>query len=60
MGTGSFLGLKSGHGVTLTPNPLLVPWSRQGRAIPLLYGLYGLYRASVPVQGCTLPSLYHY
>jgi hypothetical protein len=36
MGTGSFPGLKSGRGVTLTPHPLLVPWSRKGRAIPLL------------------------
>jgi len=36
MGTGSFPGEKSGQDVTLTPNPLLVPWSRKGRAIPLL------------------------
>ena len=36
MGTGSFLGVKSGRGVTLTPHPLLVPWSRKCRAIPLL------------------------
>ena len=36
MGTGSFPGIKSGRGVTLTPHPLLVPWSRKGRAIPLL------------------------
>jgi len=36
MGTGSFLGVKSGRGVTLTPHPFLVPWSRKGRAIPLL------------------------
>jgi len=35
-----------------------VPWSRKGRAIPLFpYGPYGLYRALVPVQGCTLPYL---
>jgi len=27
MDTGSFLGVKSGRGVTLTPHPLLVPWS---------------------------------
>jgi len=56
MGTGSFLGVKSGWGVMLTSHPLLVPWLWKGRAIPLPpYGLYGLYRASVPVQGCTLP-----
>ena len=35
MGTGSFPGVKSGRGVTLTPHPLLVPWSRKIRAIPL-------------------------
>ena len=29
-------GVKSGRGVTLTPHPLLVPWSRKCRAIPLL------------------------
>jgi len=78
MGTGSIPGVKCGRGVTLTPHPLLVPWSRNSRDIPLLplwavqplqslsactvelylyspYGLYSLYRASVPVQGCTLP-----
>ena len=60
MGTGSFPGVKSGRGVMLTPHPLLVPWSRKSRAIPLPppYGPYGLYRASVPVQGCTLPYLF--
>ena len=36
MGTGSFPGVKSGRGVTLTPHHLLVPWSRKSRAIPLL------------------------
>ena len=36
MGTGSFPGVKSGQGVTLAPHLLLVPWSRKGRAIPLL------------------------
>ena len=56
MGTGSFPGVKSGRGVVLTPRPFLVPWSRKGRAIPLLsLWAYGLYSASVPVQGCTLP-----
>jgi len=29
-------GVKSSQGMTLTPHPLLVPWSRKGRAIPLL------------------------
>jgi hypothetical protein len=36
MGTGSLPGVKSGHGVTLTPHPLLVPLSRKCRAIRLL------------------------
>ena len=36
MGTGSFPGVKSGWGVTLTTYPLLEPWSRKGRAITLL------------------------
>ena len=36
MRTGSFPGVNSGRGVTLTPHPLLGPWSRKGRAIPLL------------------------
>jgi len=36
MGTGSFLEVKSSRGVTLTPHPLLVPWSWKSRAIPLL------------------------
>jgi len=35
MGTGSFPGVKSGRGVTLTTHPLLVSWSRKSRAIPL-------------------------
>ena len=36
MGTGSFPGVKGGRVVTLTPYPLLVPWSWKGIAIPLL------------------------
>ena len=49
---GSFPGVKSGRGVTLSPHLLLVPWSRKSRAVSLYfpYELYGLYRASVPVQ----------
>jgi len=31
-----FPEVKSGRGVTLTPHPFLVPWSRKSRAIPLL------------------------
>jgi len=56
MGAGSIPGVKSGRGVTMTPHPLLVTWSRKSRAIFLLpYKPYGLYRASVPVQRCILP-----
>ena len=36
MDTMSFPAIKSGRHVTLTPHPLLVPWSRKSRAIPLL------------------------
>jgi hypothetical protein len=36
IGTKSFPGVKSGRGVTLTPHPLLEPWSWKSRAIPLL------------------------
>jgi hypothetical protein len=36
MGTGYFPVIKSGRGLTLTRHPLLVPWSRKRRAIPLL------------------------
>ena len=36
MCSGSFPGVKTGRGMTLTPHPLLVPWSRKSRAIPLL------------------------
>ena len=36
IGKGSFPGVKSGRGVTLTSHPLLVPWSRKGRGTPLL------------------------
>ena len=36
VGTGSFPGVKSGRGMMLTTHPLLVPWSRKSRTIPLL------------------------
>jgi len=56
MATGSFPGVKSGRGVTLT----LHPFKCRGKERVELYlyfpyGPYGLYRAAVPVQGCTLP-----
>jgi hypothetical protein len=54
-----FPGGKERRGVTLTPHPLLVPWSWKSRAIPL-FPLW----AVRPVQslsactGCTLPLPY--
>jgi len=51
MGTGSFLGLKSGRVVTLTPHPLLVPWSYKNRAIPLL-PLWAVRRVQI-LSACT-------
>ena len=54
MGTGSFLGVKRGQGMTLTPNLLLVPRSRKSGIILLLpLRPYDPYRASVNVEGCT-------
>jgi hypothetical protein len=51
-----FPGSKELPGRDADPSHLLMPWPRKNRAIPLLpYGPYGLYRASVPVQGYTLP-----
>jgi len=49
-------GGKERRGRDADTSPLLVPWSRKSRFTPLLsHGPYDLYRASVPVQGCTLP-----
>ena len=56
MGTGSFPGVKSGRGVTLTPHPLLVPWSWKGRAIPLLLPLW----AVRPVEGLSACTRVHF
>ena len=36
MDIGSYPGVKSGRGVTLTPHPLLVPWLWKSRAIPVV------------------------
>jgi hypothetical protein len=47
MGTESFPGVNSGQGMTLTPHPLLVPWSRNSRAIPLLAQC--LYSTAIPL-----------
>jgi len=57
MGTGNFLGVTSGRGVTLTPHPLQ---EKVELYLYSPYGPYGLYRASVPVQGCTLSLPYFF
>ena len=45
---------KDRAGRNADPLPLLLPWSRKSRSIPLLpLWAYVLYRASLPVQGCT-------
>ena len=54
MGTVSFPRVKSGRGVMLTPHPLLVPWSRKSRAIPLL-----LLWAVRPVQSLSACTRVH-
>jgi len=48
-------GVKSGRDVTLTPHPLLVPWSRKGRVIPLLHVW-----AVRPVQSLRACTRVHY
>jgi len=48
-------GLKRGRGVTLTPQPLLMPWSRKSRAIPLL-----LLWAVRPVQSLSVCTRVHF
>jgi len=55
MGTGSFAGVKCSWGVTLTPQPLLVPWSKMCRAIPLLP-----LRAVQPVQSLSDCTRVHF
>jgi hypothetical protein len=47
-GTGSFPGVESGRGVTLTPHPLLMPRSRMSGAVPLLplWAFGACYRAN--------------
>ena len=54
-------GVNSGRSVLLTPHPFQC--RGQERVELYLYSTYGpydLYRASVPVQGCTLPFLLFY
>ena len=56
MDTWSFPGVKSNRGVTLTPHPLLVPWSWKSRAIPLL-PLWAV-RPVQSLSACTRDALY--
>jgi hypothetical protein len=58
--TGSFPGVKSGRGVTLTPHPLLVPWSWKGIlvATPLL-PLWAV-RPVQSLSACTRVSFKHF
>ena len=55
LGTGSFPGIKSAWGVTLTSHPLLVPWSRKSRAIPL-FPLWAVW----PVQSLSACTRVHF
>ena len=52
-----FPGVNSGRGMTLTTHPLLVPWSRKSRAIPLL-PLWAI-RHAQSLSACTV-QLYLY
>ena len=54
-GTGFFLGVKSGRGLTLTLHPLLVPWSWKSRVIPLL-PLWAIW----PVQSLSACTTVHF
>jgi hypothetical protein len=60
MGTGSFPGGKERPGRDSDPlhNSSAVGHERVELYLYSPYGPYGLYRASVPVQGCTLPLPY--
>jgi len=60
MVTGSLPGVKSDRGVKLTPHPFKYRGEERVELdLYSPYGPYGLYRASVPAQWCTLP-LYLY
>ena len=52
MGTGTFLGVSCGRGVTLTPHPLLVPRSKieSSYISTLLKGLHGLWKSDTYLQ----------
>ena len=60
MGTVSFPGVKSGRGVTLTPHPLLVPWSGKSRAVPLPPPHPPMGRAVYTEPQCLYKGALHY
>jgi hypothetical protein len=55
LGTGSFPGVKGARGVTPTPHPLLVPWSRKGRVI-IVISLWAIQ----PVQSLSACTRVHF
>ena len=55
VGTGSLPGVKCGRSVNLTPQPLLVPWLRKSRVIPLLPLL-----AVGPIQSLSVCTRVHF
>jgi len=59
MGTASFPGGKKRPGRDADPSPTSSAVGHERVELYLYspYGPFGLYRASVPVQGCTLPLL---
>ena len=57
MGTGSFRGAYCGRGVTLTPHPFQVPWSRKSRVISQI-SLWAV-RPVQSLSACTI-QLYLY
>ena len=62
VGSRSFPGVKSGRDVTLTTHPLLVPWSRKSRTIPLLplWAVRPVQSLSTCTQGYILHFNYQY
>ena len=52
VGTGFLPGENSGQGVTLTPQPILVPWSRRSTAMSLL--LLWAVRPVQSLSACTV------
>jgi len=58
LGTGSSPGVKSSRGVTLTPHPFQCRGQERVELyLYFAYGPYGLYRATVPVQGPLNPVM---